>query len=149
MQEDITELPLSSYEIDSYFPRCLEEKKIGTIVWHNPELQEPDLPLLEEDEYINAVEAYIRKGLSEKEQSGEYRIYYGRYEILSNEVRNISVAVVGEKNYFAQFWVTRWQDDTYECFPINSFCVAMDSLEMGKVERIVQLDRLMQTIEIE
>ena len=38
--------------------------------------------------------------------SGSYQIYFGRYELLANDVRNISVAATGDETFYLQCWVT-------------------------------------------
>lgn len=140
LQENIVDLPLYSYQMEACMKSDLQ--KIGTMVWHKPELQKPKLLLLEEDEYIKEVEKYIRNDLSQKGKSGEYQIYFGRYEILSSDVRSISVAVTGEETYYLQCWVTKYQDDLYGCFPVGGSYAGEQSSGVEKAKRIVQLERL-------
>lgn len=145
LQTEITDLHWSSYSFDGYFPyHDAVLRELGTMVWHTPELQMPELPALEEDGYTNAVEEYIQRQMVEKGQDEEYIIYYGRYEMLSEDVRNISVAVIGEDSFFEQFWVTRWQDGTYGCMPVNGGYAEDGSIEKEIAERIVQLRRLVR-----
>lgn len=70
-----------------------------------------------DSDYIREVKRYIEDELSEKGKSGSYQIYFGRYELLANDVRNIYVAVTGDETFYLQCWVTKYPNGTYECFP--------------------------------
>ncbi len=140
LQAEIMGLHWSSYRMDGYFPyRDTAMRELGTIVWHTPELRMPELPAIEEDGYTKAVEEYIQRQTAGGEQGGEYHIYYGRYEMLGKDIRNISVAVIGEKSFFEQFWVTKWKDGTYGCMPINGGYAENSNIEKEIVERIIRI----------
>lgn len=81
--------------------------------------------------------------------SGSYQIYFGRYELLANDVRNISVAVTGDETFYLQCWVTKYPDGTYECFPMDGSHMGEEKAGLKKVERIVQIERLRMELEIE
>lgn len=146
LQADFTDLPLYSYTIDSSYRSDLQE--IGSMNWQEPELRKPELSSLVEDEYIRAVEAYIRDDLTEKGKDGEYQVYFGRYEILGSDVRSISVAVTGEETFYLLCWVTKDLDGTYECFPVGGSCMGEEKTGLVKIDRIVQLERLRMELEI-
>ena len=120
---------------------------IGDMVWHEPEVHKPELPLLEEDEYTRAVKEYVRNELLEKgEYEESWQIFFGRYEILSKDVRSISVAVTGKKDYYLQCRVTKYQDGTYECFPIGGSYAGEKSIGKERAERIIELARLQDAV---
>lgn len=146
LQDDITSLPLYSYTIEAV--RRSELQKIGKMDWHQPELKEPELPHLTEDGYIREVKRYIEDELSEKGKCGSYQIYFGRYELLANDVRNISVAVTGDETFYLQCWVTKYPDGIYECFPVGGSYMGEEKSGLKKVERIVQLERLRMELKI-
>lgn len=146
LQDDIAGLPLYSYTVEAV--RRSELQKIGKMDWHQPELNKPELPRLTEDGYIREVKRYIEDELSEKGKSGSYQIYFGRYEQLASDVRNISVAVTGSEAFYLQCWVTKYPDGTYECFPVGGSHMGEEKTGLKKVERIVQLERLRMELEI-
>lgn len=146
LQAEIEDLPLYSYTMD--FHRWSEPRFVGTMEWHSPKLQKPELEPLEEDEYIREIEAYITEELSEKKKDGKYQLHFGRYEILKDDVRSISVAVTGDDTFYLQCWVTKYPDGTYECFPIGGSHMGEQKTGLKKVDRIVQLERLKVELEI-
>ncbi len=146
LQAGIEDLPLYSYTID--VRHWSEPRFLGTMEWHRPKLRKPGLEPLEEDEYIREIEAYITEELSEKKKDGKYQLYFGRYEILKDDVRSISVAVTGKDTFYLQCWVTRYPDGTYDCFPIGGSYMGEQTTGLEKVERIVQLERLKVELEV-
>lgn len=146
LQAGIEDLPLYSYTMG--LQHWSEPQLIGTMEWHRPKLSKPQLESLVEDEYIREVERYIREDLSEKKKDGKYQLYFGRYEILKDDVRSISVAVTGEDTFYLQCWVTKYPDGSYECFPIGGSYMGEKKTGLKKVDRIVQLERLELKMEI-
>ena len=104
--------------------------------------------IFEYRERIQVDEAYITEELSEKKKDGKYQLYFGRYEILKDDVRSISVAVTGKDTFYLQCWVTRYPDGTYDCFPIGGSYMGEQTTGLEKVERIVQLERLKVELEV-
>lgn len=146
LQEDIVDLPLYSYTMES--ARGSEFREIGKMEWHKPELRKPELPPLVEDGYIREVEDYIKDDLSDKGKDGKYQVYFGRYEILGSDVRSISVAVTGEETFYLHCWVTKTSDEIYECFTVGGSYMGEKKTGMVKTDRIVQLERLKVQLEI-
>lgn len=148
-QEEISNLPLESYMFSAANPLEQEElAEIGSMIWEIPELKKPELDRIEADQYTESVVEYIQGELFRMEKQGTYEIYFGRYEILNPYTRNISVAVVGEENYFMQYWVTEWDEDTYECWPVGDGYMepCMDEICAERINRIVSLERLKVTV---
>lgn len=146
LQADIEDLPLYSYTMG--ISRQTELEKLGKMEWHKPELRKPELPPLVEDGYIREVETYVRNELAERGKSGKYQIYFGRYESLGSDVRNISVAVTGEETFYLQCWVTKYPDGVYECFAVGGSHMGEVKTGLEKADRIIQLERLNMEFEI-
>ncbi len=146
LQADIAKLPLYSYTMGSVCRSDLHQ--MGSMNWREPELRKPELPPMVEDSYIRQVKAYIRDDLTEKGKKGNYQLYFGRYEILSGDIRSISVAVTGEETFYLHFWVTKDPDGTYDCFPVGGSYMGEEKTGLIKAERIIQLDRLRMELEI-
>lgn len=148
-QEEISNLPLESYMFSVANPLEQEElAEIGSMIWEIPELKKPELDRIEADQYTESVVEYIQGELFRMEKQGTYGIYFGRYEILNPYTRNITVAVVGENNYFMQYWVTEWDENTYECWPVGDGYMepCMDEICAERINRIVSLERLKVTV---
>ena len=143
-QSGIT-MPLYSYMIGT--SRQSNLTLIGDMVWHEPEVHKPELPLLEEDDYTRAVKEYVRNDLLEKgEYEESWQMFFGRYEILSSDVRSISAAVTGKRDYYLQCRVTKYPDGTYECFPMGGSYAGEKSIGKERAERIIELARLQDAV---
>lgn len=148
-QADIEELPLYSFAMDIGYKKAENLQDVGTMIWSKPELKQPELPLINVDDYIIAAEEHIKQELSDIGKKGKYDIYFGRYEILSKDLRNISAAIVGEEKYYIQYWVTEWDDHTYECWPVGDVYMGEygeNGINQEKIDRIIELERLIRTI---
>ncbi|MBD5455281.1 MAG: hypothetical protein HDR23_02200 [Lachnospiraceae bacterium] len=148
-QADIKELPLYSFAMDIGYKEAENLQDVGTMIWSKPELKQPELPSISVDDYIIAVEEHIKEELLDIGKKGKYEIYFGRYEILSKDLRNISAAIVGEEKYYIQYWVTEWDDHTYECWPIGDVYMgeySENGITQEKIDRIIELERLKRTI---
>lgn len=120
---------------------------IGDMVWHEPKLHRPELPSLEEDDYTRAVKEYVRNDLLNKGEYDEsWQMFYGRYEILSRDVRSISVAVTGKSDYYLQCWVTKYPDGTCECFPMGGSYAGEKKIGKERAGRIIELARMQEAV---
>lgn len=146
LQADIADLPLYSYTMGT--SRQSELQKIGRTEWHKPELKRPELPPLAEDGYIHEVGTYVRNELAERGKLGKYQMFFGRYEILGNDIRSLSVAVTGKETFYLHCWVTKYPDGTYECFPVGGSHMGEEMTGLKKADRIIQLERLNMEFEI-
>ena len=148
-QADIEELPLYCFAMDTGYKEVENLQDVGTMVWSKPELKQPELPSISVDDYVIAVEEHIKEELLDIGKKGKYEIYFGRYEILSKDLRNISAAIVGEEKYYIQYWVTEWDDHTYECWPVGEVYMgeySENGINQEKINRIIELERLKRTI---
>lgn len=91
--------------------RILRNVGVGSLKIADLKLLE--VPEVEEDEYVEALENHITELLEQNGGCGEYRIYIGEYEILDNSRACISAAVCGEEEYYVRYMIVKSQKENY------------------------------------
>lgn len=121
------------------------------------ELPELEVGNIEEDEYVLAMEGYIKDLLLKNEKKGEYELYYGEYEELKEGKVCLSGAITGEKEYYVRCLIVKYGEGKYHFWPVGfglngslEECEA-EKHHMNKVsiERTKQLERHKRKIAIE
>ena len=75
---------------------------------------------IEEDEYVLAMEGYIKDLLLKNEKKGEYELYYGEYEELKEGKVCLSGAITGDKEYYVRCLIVK---SVLFSHPFLPFCV--------------------------
>ncbi|MCM1426772.1 MAG: hypothetical protein NC118_09230 [Eubacterium sp.] len=76
-----------------------------------------EVPKVESDEYVEALEEHIREMLVQAGKHGEYKIYIGEYEAMDANRVCLSAAVCGEEEYYVRYLMIRSQQGKYYYWP--------------------------------
>ena len=68
---------------------------------------------VESDEYVEALEDYIRDLLAQAGKYGEYKVYIGEYEAMDANRVCLSAAVSGEEEYYVRYLIVKSQQGKY------------------------------------
>ena len=83
------------------------------------ELTQLKVKNIEEDEYVLAMEEYIREMLLKNGKKGEYEICYGEYEALRGDKVCLSAAVTGEEEYYVRCLIVKYGEGKYHFWPVG------------------------------
>ena len=83
------------------------------------ELTQLKVKNIEEDEYVLAMEEYIREMLLKNGKKGEYEICYGEYEALRGDKVCLSAAVTGEEEYYVRCLIEKYGEGKYHFWPVG------------------------------
>lgn len=106
---------ITSYEKDKN--RMKEELGRGKI--EGRELSDLKVGNIKEDEYVLAMEGYIRDMLLKNGKKGEYEIYYGEYETFKEGKACLLAAVTGEGEYYVRCLIVKYGEGKYHFWPVG------------------------------
>ncbi len=78
-----------------------------------------DVPKVEYDEYVEALESHVRDLLIQEEKYGEYKVYIGEYEAMDANRVCLSAAVCGEEDYYVRYLIIKSQQENYYFWPVG------------------------------
>lgn len=93
--------------------------KIGEAQLDIREYSSLDVLEIEEDEYVSALENYVKDLLLQHGKYGNYYIYIGEYEALYTNKVCLSAAVVGEEEYYVRYLIVKSAKGNYYFWPIG------------------------------
>lgn len=76
-----------------------------------------EVPKVESDEYVDALEGYIGDLLAQAGKYGEYKVYIGEYEAMDVNRVCLSAAVSGEEEYYVRYLIVKSQQGKYYFWP--------------------------------
>jgi len=97
----------------------IRDKKLGRGKIEGRELTQLKVKNIEEDEYVLAMEEYIREMLLKNGKKGEYEICYGEYEALRGDKVCLSAAVTGEEEYYVRCLIVKYGEGKYHFWPVG------------------------------
>lgn len=108
-----------------------------------------EVPKVEEDEYVAALEEHIKGVLEQEGKPGEYKMYIGEYEALHSTRICISAAVTGAEDYYFRYLIVRSPKGNYYFWPAGfGLDGSLEECEAARhhmnrvcIDRTVELER--------
>ncbi|MDE5934030.1 MAG: hypothetical protein K2H40_16320, partial [Lachnospiraceae bacterium] len=117
-----------------------------------------EVPKVECDEYVEALEDYIGDLLAQAEKYGEYKVYIGEYEAMDTNRVCLSAAVSGDggEEYYVRYLIVKSQQGKYYFWPagfglngsLEECSAERHRMNAVCIERTKQLERRVSVISV-